>query len=208
MLSVGSYKDIELSDKYQTVFNKIEKKTLAVVDTLKSKLTEYQDEVDFYNNVKNAFKSLKRSYVSFKRKALYGTMTSEDYNSISDTFSAIQSALIASDQNDIRLKQIGRRMANINLDNLVNQYQSSTDENRLTLLQNNDSIQNIFDEADSALNKSISKYQTLINNQNKKIERHETLANNSLYKIKNDFVKVESYEAEASNTLAQLNITV
>jgi hypothetical protein len=203
MASSINIQDIDLSDKYQKIYEKYEIKADIKVENLTKQNETYTDLRSKTNQLKSDIRAFRLKYMTAKREALTGTLESTTTEVLQFMINDIYDQAIELGKSDRKIANVARRMKFMSISENLNQLSKSKDNKGITeLLSTSDTIQfavdDLFTQADSVYKTSDRK----LSNLKTKIAKETTIADKSKYKFKSDLFNLEKYQEVAEYTLA------
>jgi hypothetical protein len=205
----GNSADIELqTEKNQRLYEKFEIRYDTPVQQLEEEKELYEAERDILKQIRDDVRSAKISYITFKRKAIFGGLSDFERKDFKDKMEMIATKLDMMSETpafDYRLQRNYRDLKNIDIDKLVNQYSNLSDSQRLDAYKENDNIQNVIGSLDVNargrvvnINNKMSRLEMKLNRQTYRSERDK-------FNIKVDLSELEAFEEQAQFTLKYFN---
>ena len=197
---------IDLSDKYQRLFEKYVEQTDAPVTALENVKERYNDEKSIMKDLMSDVRAARLEYISIKRSSIMGTLKPGQTQFLENTIERIKTGLTDAAQYDRKYSRLLRDLNYKGLDKMLSKHSSVSENNRISVLKEKDPFQMLLDSTYSNAKTNITKLSRRMQSTEIKIERKANRALLDQYNFKISLSNLDSFENSANYMLRSFGI--
>ncbi len=205
-MRVPDISSIDLSEKYQKLYEKYVEQADAPVQALESEKESYKTEKSLMQDLMDDVRSARLEYVKIKRNSIYGTLHEGDTVYLNQVVDRIKSKLSEAAQTDVKYKRLLRDFERNSPTKMLTRHSHISENEKLAKLKESDLFQDALDSLYTNAKTNIRKIQRQEQRIDIKLERKQQRALLDKYNFKISLSSLESFEQSADYMLRSFGI--